>query len=130
MITAIYAAGLALLFMGLAVRTLRLRGRYQIAIGDGNNAELLRAIRAHANFAEYVPMTLLLIYMLESASDFPILIHALCGILAIGRISHAYGISQVKENPRYRIFGMAMTFTALGGAALAIFAIAILTAFK
>lgn len=120
-ITALYAAILAVLFIGLSIRTLSLRRVHKIAVGDGNNPALLRAMRAHANFSEYVPMTLLLIYMFEQVaggSSLSLLIHGLCLCLLMGRMSHAYGISQVTENYRYRVFGMALTFTALGGAAL------------
>jgi len=78
---------------------------------------MLRAMRVHSNFAEYVPLSLLLIFMLESAGSPGALIHALCFCLVIGRVSHAYGVSAVAENYRFRVFGMAMTFTALVGSA-------------
>ena len=116
-ITPLYAAVLALMFIALSVRTLRLRRKHKVAVGDGGKPELLRAMRVHANFAEYTPMTLLLIYMLESMSGPSFVIHALCICLVIGRISHAYGVSKLTENYRYRVFGMSMTFAALGLAA-------------
>ena len=119
-ITPMYGAVLAIFFVALSVRTLRLRRRNRIAVGDGGNVELMRAMRVHANFAEYVPMTLLLIYMLEFMGGTPVLVHGFCVCLLVGRIAHAYGVSQVSENYRYRVFGMAMTFTALVGAALGI----------
>jgi uncharacterized membrane protein YecN with MAPEG domain len=43
---------------------------------------------------------------------------ALGALLLICRISHAYGISQINENFRFRIFGMAMTFAAILGLSL------------
>jgi len=116
-ITPLYAAVLALMFIALSMRTLRLRRKHKVAVGDGGKPELLRAMRVHANFAEYTPMTLLLIYMLESMSGPSFVIHALCICLVIGRISHAYGVSKLTENYRYRVFGMSMTFAALGLAA-------------
>ena len=119
-ITPMYGAVLAILFVALSVRTVRLRRRNRIAVGDGGNVELMRAMRVHANFAEYVPMTLLLIYMLESMTGISVLVHGLSVCLVAGRIAHAYGVSQVSENYRYRVFGMAMTFAALVGAALGI----------
>ncbi|MEN9842262.1 MAG: hypothetical protein RLZZ612_91 [Pseudomonadota bacterium] len=33
----------------------------RVAVGDGGHPELLRAMRVHANFAEYVPLSLGLI---------------------------------------------------------------------
>lgn len=108
------------MFIVLSVRTIRLRRRCKVAVGDGGNPELLRAMRVHANFAEYVPLTLLLIFMLEAMGGFAVVVHVLCLGLIAGRISHAYGVSHVAENYRYRVFGMSMTFTALGLSAMAI----------
>ena len=118
MITSLYGAVLALLFVGLSIRTIGLRRRHRVAVGDAGNEELLRAMRVHSNFAEYVPLTLLLIYMLEAPGTQPALIHALCLSLLIGRVAHAYGVSRVGEDYRFRVFGMAATFTALVGAAI------------
>ena len=55
MITPLYAAIIALIFVVLSFRTLLLRRRLGIAIGTGENPILTRAIRVHSNFAEYVP---------------------------------------------------------------------------
>lgn len=112
-ITPFYAAFLGLVFVGLSVRTLRLRRSLQIPIGDAGNKVMLRAMRAHSNFAEYVPLALFLIYFVEIQSAHRLLIHALCLCLVVGRLTHAFGVSQVTENYKYRVFGMAMTFTSL-----------------
>jgi uncharacterized membrane protein YecN with MAPEG domain len=64
-ITPYYAAILALLFIILAVRTIKTRREHKVAIGDGGEKSILRASRVHANFSEYVPFSLLLIAMLE-----------------------------------------------------------------
>lgn len=119
-VTPLYAAVLALLFIALSVRTLRLRRRLNIAVGDRDDQQMLRSMRIHANFAEYVPLSLLLIYMFESGNGTSIFIHALCVCLFVGRLSHAYGVGRIEEDYRYRVFGMAMTFTALTGAALGV----------
>lgn len=111
---ALYAALLALLFIALSVRTIRLRRRLRIAVGDAGNVEMLRAMRVHSNFAEYVPLALLLLYFTEiSGAPWP-LVHVLGSALLLGRVVHAYGVSQAHENFRYRVFGMATTFGTLG----------------
>jgi uncharacterized protein len=116
-IVPIYAALLALLFVALSMRTLRMRRNLHIAVGDAGNAAMLRAMRVHANFAEYVPLALLLAFFAEIRGARPLLIHALCVCLVIGRCAHAYGVSHVKENFRFRVFGMAMTlFSIIAGA--------------
>lgn len=116
-VTPFYAAILGLLFFALSARTLRLRRKLRIAIGDAGNQQMLRAMRVHSNFAEYAPLTLLLIFMLESEGAHYALVHGLCICLVLGRVSHAYGVSRISEDYRYRVFGMAMTFTALVGSA-------------
>ena len=117
-IVPLYAALLALLFVGLSVRTLRLRRGLNIAIGDAGNHTLLRAMRVHANFAEYVPLSLLLIFFIEGAGARSLLVHFLCLCLLVGRVSHAYGVSQAKENYKFRAAGMALTFVTLISASL------------
>ena len=57
-VTAIYAAVLGLTFLVLSFKTLLLRRRLRIAVGDGGNPKMLRAMRVYANFAEYAPLCL------------------------------------------------------------------------
>lgn len=117
-VTPAYAAVLALVFVGLSLRTIGLRRRARVAIGDGGDRALARAARVHANFAEYVPLALLLIYLFESAGAPAPIVHLLCAALLGGRLLHAWGVSQVHEDLRLRVAGMALTFVALVGAAL------------
>lgn len=126
MITPLYAAALALLFVVLSFRTIRYRRQYSVAIGSGKQALLARASRAHGNFAEYVPLALLLIFFIETGAAMPLLVHGLCLLLLTGRLLHAWGISQEQENLRFRVTGMSMTFLTIVIAALALFAIAML----
>jgi hypothetical protein len=119
--TPAYAALLSLMFVALSLRTIRLRRRHRIAVGDGGNAELRRAMRVHANFAEYAPLALLLIFFVEHDGGGMLLVNALGGALLAGRLLHAWGVSQDPENFRYRVSGMALTFGTIITAALAIF---------
>lgn len=113
MVVSIYASVLALMFVALSIRTISLRRKLQIGVGDGGNELMLRAMRVHSNFAEYVPLCLLLIYIVESSGANSLIVHLLGLFLIIGRFSHAYGVSKQKENYRFRVFGMSMTFTTL-----------------
>jgi hypothetical protein len=112
-VVALYAALLALLFVGLSIRTLRLRRSLRIAVGDGGNPAMLRAMRVHSNFAEYVPLGLILLLLAEAGGTPAWLLHGLGACLLAGRCAHAYGVSRPTEDFRYRVFGMAMTFTTL-----------------
>ena len=113
MTTPIYAAIIALIFVVLSVRTLLLRRRLGVAIGTGEDQKLTRAMRVHSNFSEYVPLALILIYFLETETDTDLWIHVLCISLIGGRLLHAYGVSQVEENYRFRVAGMILTLGCL-----------------
>lgn len=122
MATPIYAAVLAIIFVALSFRTLLLRRSHGIPIGSKDDPTLARATRAHANFAEYVPFTLVLLYLLESQTNIGMSIHILGMALVIGRLVHAYGISQIDEDYRFRVFGMVITLGTMISAATRILA--------
>ncbi|WP_286743709.1 MAPEG family protein [Aquabacterium sp. UBA2148] len=108
-----YAALLGLLFFYLSIRTIGLRRRLKIGVGAKDNDEMLRAMRVHSNFAEYAPITLLLIGFVEFQGAHPWVIHGLGALLLVGRCVHAHGMSQMNEKFVFRVSGMVMTFTAL-----------------
>lgn len=108
-VAALYAALITLLFLVLTFRTIALRGRLRVALGDGNDRALQRAIRAHANLAEYAPLALLLLYLVEVAGSGPMTVHALGAALLLGRLLHALGISRVREPLPLRMMGMVLT---------------------
>lgn len=111
-VTPLYAPMLALLFIALSVRTLLLRRQLGIPVGHGDSPLMHKAMRAHANFSEYVPLALLIIFFMELKTGETLWVHAACIALVAGRSLHAYGISQVQEDFRIRVSGMALTFTA------------------
>jgi uncharacterized protein len=117
-ITAFYAALLAGLFLFLSVRVIGWRRERRVEFGHGEDFELLRRMRVHANFAEYVPFALLLMALAESMEPPNLLLHAAGIVLVAGRIIHAYGVSQSPPIMRFRVYGMAMTITAIAIAAL------------
>ena len=117
-LTAAYAAVLALMFVGLSVRALLLRRRLGVGVGDGGDVALAKALRAHANFAEYTPLAVFLIYLLETLASGETMVHVYGSVLVLGRAVHAYGVSRVLEDYRFRVFGMACTFVVLVGTSL------------
>ena len=120
-ITALYSSILILFYVFLSFNTIRTRRKTKIALGHDENPQMLRAIRAHSNFSEYVPLSLFAIFLVEGNSNNPIFPHLL-GILTLtGRTLHAYGITQIKENFNYRVMGMFLTFTSLISSAVFLF---------
>ncbi len=112
-VTPLYAALLGLMFVFLSMRTIRLRRRFRVAVGDGRHPLLQRAMRVNANFAEYVPLTLMLIYFVELHDGPRLHVHALAITLICGRVLHAWGLSQAQENLNYRSAGIMLTFGVL-----------------
>ena len=108
-----YAALMAIMFVVLSIRTIRQRRQLKINLGDAGNKDMQRAMRVHANFAEYVPLSLLMIYLVEQSGVYAWFAHALCFGLLVGRVSHAYGVSQQRENFAFRVTGMYLTFAVL-----------------
>ena len=64
-ITAIYAALCGFLVIALAANVVRFRLGKKVSLGDGGHKDVNRAIRAHGNTMEYVPLALLLMALLE-----------------------------------------------------------------
>lgn len=119
-VTPFYAALLALVFLRLSMVTIKLRRQLKIAIGAGGNPTMHRAMRVHANFAEYVPLSLVLVFFFELQGAHFLIIHLLGACLLLGRGVHAYGVSREKEDYRYRVFGMLMTFAVLAGSVVGV----------
>lgn len=117
-IVPVYSAVLALMYIALSARVIQIRRSAKVAIGTRGNVRLERATRVHANFAEYVPFALLLAAFVEMQSRPAWLIHLLCLALLVGRVIHAYGVSQEHENYRLRTAGMAATFAVFAVIAL------------
>jgi uncharacterized membrane protein YecN with MAPEG domain len=57
-IAALYAGLIALMLLVLAIPVSRLRHSLKVGLGDGGDARLARAIRAHANTVEWALPTL------------------------------------------------------------------------
>ncbi len=123
-ITAFYAALLALLFLLLSARVIAQRREARVEIGHGESHQLLRRMRVHANFAEYVPFALLLIALAESLKAPSLFLHLLGLALLAGRLIHAYGLSQTPHIVRLRVLGMTLTLSVIGIAAALAFLLA------
>ncbi len=125
-ITAFYASLLAVFFLVLSARVIGWRRVQRVELGHGEDPQLLRRMRVHANFAEYVPLTLLLMALTESMTPPRPLLHLVGILLVVGRLMHAYGLSQTPHILRYRAWGMILTLTALGFGALLCFSLSAL----
>lgn len=112
-VISIYAPIFAVLYVILSINVIRTRRREKVGLGAGGNKAVERAMRVHANFSEYVPFALLLLLILEQSGGNVLVLHGLFLVLLAGRLIHAWGVSQQKENFRFRVSGMTMTFAVM-----------------
>jgi uncharacterized membrane protein YecN with MAPEG domain len=124
-ITAFYLAVLALLYAVLSLQVIRLRRANRAAFGDSGNTALRSAIRAHAHFAEYVPIIALMVAFLEASGTSALRVHLLMGALVLARLFHPLGMYAAPNTLRFRIGrigGVTITIALLVTSALSILA--------
>ena len=97
-ITALYAALSGFLVIALAANVVRYRLGKKVSLGDGGHKEVTRAIRAHGNTVEYIPLALILMALLELNGGGDTALH-LYGILLVGgRLLYGYGLLVPKSS--------------------------------
>ena len=116
------AAVLALIFVGLSVNVVRYRSGAKISLGDDSRRigfgeefsapPLFIAARIHANFAEYVPLSLLLLMMIELIAAPRWAVEVLAAMLIIARLIHPIGMVRSAPNP-FRAGGMMLQWAML-----------------
>lgn len=112
-ITGIYAALVVILIVILAIRVVAYRRSHKIGLGDGDDIELRKRIRAHGNAIEYVPLYLVLLLLLELDQTVPALVHTFGIILIVARLAHAWGVSHHTGISPGRALGVVLTFGGL-----------------
>ncbi len=110
-VTPLYAGILALWFVALSLRVIQ--KRKVVSLGDGGDNELLRRIRGHGNFAEYVPLILLMMAFLELSRFSLYLVHALGIVLVIARLLHGIALSYTTHFKFGRFWGALLTLVLL-----------------
>lgn len=112
-LTTLYTAILALIFSVLTLVVVIQRRKNDIPYGDGGNTVLRGAIRAHGNFAEYVPLSIVLLGLLEINGTSDIVINGMFLTLIAARISHAIAMFALLKSRLYfvtRVFGAFTTW--------------------
>src|SRR5262249_33301946 len=120
-ITAAYLSVLALMYTILIVLVVGMRRGNRIGFGEGGNAALRAAIRAHAHFAEYVPIIVLMLGALELFGTRAVQLHMLLGTLVVSRILHPFGLAAKPGSAQFflgRVLGMTLTLFVLVTSAL------------
>lgn len=128
-VTAITGAALGLFYIFLSVRVIQARGKMKVSLGDGSGSvigpgeeatsPLLVACRSHGNFAEYVPLCLVLLALVELQGTRQWFVVALAVTLVVGRLMHPFGMGRKVPNP-FRAGGTALTFAMILAASAAL----------
>src|SRR5690242_3537439 len=92
MITGLYASLCGLLLVFMAVRVSYTRGKQRVDLGDGGKELMLRAIRTHGNAAEYIPISLILLFFLELQGSAHLFLHVCRTTLLVSRLFHMQGL--------------------------------------
>jgi uncharacterized membrane protein YecN with MAPEG domain len=108
-ITALYGALNALFNIFLANAVSTARRVHKVSLGEGEHPAMLAAIRAHGNNAEFVPLALIVMLLLEMCGANRIVLHTYGGVLFAARIAHWIGLPRKAPNP-YRFTGVVLTW--------------------
>ncbi|KTD04833.1 glutathione S-transferase [Legionella geestiana] len=116
-VIAVTAGLLTLFYVFLTGFVIARRKAARIPFKDGGDIVLLSRIRAHANFAEYVPLFLVLMLMAASQGLSMTATIVLCVGFSLGRFLHAFGVirehlSQYRHRGG-RTVGMLLTLLSL-----------------
>ena len=116
--TALYASVLAIMFFVMSLMVIGRRRDAGVGLCDGGDEPLVRAIRGHANFAEYVPIVLILMAILEFNGIADYRLHGVGLLLLVGRMAHGWCFLFTGSQPLARTGGMILTLTSLITAAI------------
>ena len=103
----------------LALVTVKLRRSLHIGLGDGGNRDMQRAVRAHGNATEYIPLFLILLAAYELNGGGTMALHALGAVFFLARVLHAWGLYSSGGTSPGRFMGTAGTLVALLALAMA-----------
>lgn len=102
---------LLFIFIALSFNAAFTRRKSGLAVGEGDNETLLRAVRAHGNFTEFTPMFLISLFLIDHISKNCEYILIIGSGFILGRISHA--TSMFLKKGILRVAGMMLTFIPL-----------------
>jgi len=109
-IIGLYAGLLGILYIVLSYRISSLRRKHKVGLGDGGINDLQQAIRAHANYMEYVPLCLILLVVLAANGADIMIIHISASILVFARVLHFVGLTQRSGTSFGRLWGTVLTW--------------------
>lgn len=125
----LYAGILGLMAIWLGAHVGKVRGQTKVSIGDGGNPRLVRAMRGHANFAEYVPLSLVLLILMALLGTPVWVLHSLGVAQVIGRLLHGMHFCADDAPGWQRAAGISLSLLVLLISALGLIAHGVMNAF-
>jgi uncharacterized membrane protein YecN with MAPEG domain len=109
-VTLATACTLGIAYAALSMAVGRQRGQANVSLGLGSDVgvaigeeykapPLLVAIRRHGQFAEYVPISILLLLLLELNHANAVALTGLAGVLVLSRLCMALGLGRTTPSP-------------------------------
>lgn len=105
---AVYTGVNILILLFLSFRVVGRRRSAQVSLGTGGDADLEVRVRAHGNASEYIPATMLGLFIAASLGAPLWAVHAIGGVFTFGRVLHGIGLSGNIMAPR--ALGMVLTW--------------------
>jgi uncharacterized protein len=126
LVSPIYIGIVGLLAIYLSVQVSLNRQKHKVSTGDGDNPQLFKAIRVHANLVENAPLAMILLLAFELQGAATWMVHVLGLAFIIGRILHIYGLGSDPQVHKARTVGSSITLiyllvTSVGVVALSLF---------
>lgn len=119
-VTLTAAAAAAIINIWLSLRIGAVRRAHQVSVGDGGIEVLSRRMRAQLNFAENVPLVLVLIAAIELTGRGTDWLPYVAGVFMLGRVAHGFGMDGGSLGWGRMVGTLVTLLTQLGLAAFAV----------
>jgi uncharacterized membrane protein YecN with MAPEG domain len=127
-VTLATASILGVLYVVLSLAVSLERNRSKVGLGTGAEASvvlgtehqatpLIVAVRRHGNFQEYVPISILLLLLLELSGADRDWLYGLAGALILSRLMIAFGMGRAAPNP-FRAGGITINWVMIMAASI------------
>lgn len=111
--TGIWLGVFTVFYILLALHVVRMRWVTKTGLGVGEDRRMLKAVRIHGNFSEYIPLMILSIALLEIRGISSQWIHTLFCAAFLGRVLICIGITKTSNFSIPRFSGNNLTFMTL-----------------
>ena len=128
-VTALYASLNALMLVYMVLRVAKLRMARRVLLGDGGDRDLLRAIRAHGNAAETMPLAMILLALIEGSGAPVYAAHLFGAAFTLSRAAHAWHFLTPDAPLSVRRYATILSLATLTFGALALLAYGLVAMF-